>query len=321
MLRVDKLSKRYDNIWALRDVEFEVGEAEILGIFGGTGAGKSSLLRCLAGVEQPNSGTVSVDGIDVTGLLPGDRDIYLNEPPKRGPLGSLFAGKETPLSDGVAKIREVGETLGSAKKVLLLDEPFCFADLVERDRLINDIQMTAKRGHAVIIASAEFTHIASLCDRVLVLINGEVGQIDTPHNVYDHPASTAVAAIVSRNNLFAARRLTSTDADQPEFQTIDGGHRIFAKAVQKNQLGAINQNVTLAIRPEQISISFGASFPEDNVLKAVVTGIRFNGETTLIELDAEGLRLEARVFRVVGLDTGQECLIGMPPDWIQVLKD
>ncbi len=321
MLRVDKLSKRYDDVWALRDVEFEVGSGEILGIFGGTGAGKSTLLRTLAGVEPHNGGTVAVGGVDVTGAAAKDRNIYLAEEPKRGPLSSIFGSKETPLSNGVAKIREVGETLGSEKKVLLLDEPFCFADLIERDRLIDDIRSAASRGHAVVLASAEFTHIASVCDHVAVMVGGEIRQIDTPQDLYDHPISSAVAAIVGRNNLFAARRLTSTDADLPEFQTIDGGHRIFTRSVKKNQLGAINQNVTLSIRPEQVSISFGASFPEDNVLKAVVTGIRFSGETTLIELDAGGLKLEARVFRVVGLDTGQECLIGMPPERVQVLKD
>ncbi|HQX57370.1 MAG TPA: TOBE domain-containing protein, partial [Pyrinomonadaceae bacterium] len=100
-----------------------------------------------------------------------------------------------------------------------------------------------------------------------------------------------------------------------------GEHRIFAQPTEKRRIGAINQTVTLAIRPEHISITFGASFPEDNLLKAVVTGIRFLGDTTLIDLDANGLRLSARVFRVVGLNIGEECMIGMPPHRILVLKD
>ena len=103
--------------------------------------------------------------------------------------------------------------------------------------------------------------------------------------------------------------------------TIEGEHRLHARTTEKSRLGAINKNVLLAIRPEQISISFGASFPEDNLIKAVVAAIRFHGETTIVELDANGLRLKARVFRVVGLTVGEECMVSLPPDRIHVLKD
>lgn len=83
----------------------------------------------------------------------------------------------------------------------------------------------------------------------------------------------------------------------------------------------MNQNVTLGIRPEQISIAFGASFPEDNLLKAKITGIRFLGANTLVELDAHGLRLDALVPRLVGLDPGDKCMLGLPPDRIAIYKD
>ena len=126
--------------------------------------------------------------------------------------------------------------------------------------------------------------------------------------------------MVGTNNLVSARRLSSTDAELPEFQTIDGGHRLLSRVTAKASLGAINQNVTLAIRPEHVSISFDASFPEDNVLKAVVTKVTFLGATTLVTLDAGGLTLDSRVFRVVGLNVADECMIAIPPHRIQVLK-
>jgi ABC-type sugar transport system ATPase subunit len=109
--------------------------------------------------------------------------------------------------------------------------------------------------------------------------------------------------------------------DIPEFHTIDGGHRLFAQRIERGALGALNQNVTLAIRPEYISIAFGASFPEDNLLKATVKKIQFLGGTTLVDLDAEGLMLQALVPRVVGLNPGDECMVGLPPDRIQIFKD
>jgi ABC-type sugar transport system ATPase subunit len=96
---------------------------------------------------------------------------------------------------------------------------------------------------------------------------------------------------------------------------------LFAQRIERGALGALNQNVTLAIRPEYISISFGASFPEDNLLKATVTHVRFLGPTTLITLDADGLKLEALVLRLVGLKAGDECMVGLPPDRIHIHRD
>ena len=71
--------------------------------------------------------------------------------------------------------------------------------------------------------------------------------------------------------------------------------------------------------PEEISISFGASFPEDNLLKATVTEVTFLGPVTRVRLDAEGLELQAIVLRLVGLEIGEECMVGIPPDRIKIL--
>jgi len=140
-------------------------------------------------------------------------------------------------------------------------------------------------------------------------------------NEVQNPVSAQVARVFGRNNLIPARRLTSSKNETQEFQTVVGSHRIFAALQDKKNLGAINQNIFLAIRPEHISISFGASFPEDNLLKATVTNVKFFGHMTLIGLVAEGIELEAMVLRLVGLNVGDECVVGLPPDRILILKD
>ena len=86
-------------------------------------------------------------------------------------------------------------------------------------------------------------------------------QTGTAEELYESPVSTIVARVTGRCNIFLARRLTSTKFDIPEFQTINGAHRLFAEKSDIAKLGAINRNVSLAIRPENISMSFGASFP------------------------------------------------------------
>ena len=89
----------------------------------------------------------------------------------------------------------------------------------------------------------------------------------------------------------------------------------------QSSIGAITAPLTLTIRPEHISISFGASFPEDNLLKAKITDVQYLGATTRLKLDANGLILEAVVLRLVGLNIGDECMVGLPPDRILVLKN
>ncbi len=195
-------------------------------------------------------------------------------------------------------------------------------DASECEALAEKIRNVARnREVSVLFASNDFEQILLACDRAAVIVRGEIKQTGAPSEIYERPESRVVAAVTGRHNLFEARRLTSSKAEIPEFHTIDGGHRLFAQRIERGALGALNQNVTLAIRPEQISISFGASFPEDNLLKATVRRIQSLGPTTLIELDAGGLRLDALVLRVVGLNVGDECMVGLPPDRIQIFRD
>ena len=189
---------------------------------------------------------------------------------------------------------------------------FYFAELRQRTR---DKNLT------VVFTTNDFDEIFALCDKVAVLAKGEIQQFDVPREVYEKPVNAEVARITGRNNLITARRLSSSKKETPEFLTLDGDHRVFADRPEKSALGAITQNVCLAIRPEHISISFGASFPEDNLLKATITEIIFQGSTTLVKLDANGLMLIALVLRLVGLNIGDECMVGLPPDRILVLKD
>jgi len=87
------------------------------------------------------------------------------------------------------------------------------------------------------------------------------------------------------------------------------------------RLGAINKNVRLGIRPEHLSLSFGAAFPEDNLLRATIGTKRFCGPFTLVELSCNGLQLTASVPRLVGISAGDECMVGLPPDRIRVFAE
>ncbi|MEJ7846598.1 MAG: hypothetical protein WKF92_00750 [Pyrinomonadaceae bacterium] len=135
---------------------------------------------------------------------------------------------------------------------------------------------------SVVFATSSYKAILNYCDSVAVLSCGGIIQTGTPQQVYSNPASYEAARITGRNNLFEARRLWSSKSEIPQFQTLLGELRLGVKKIDRSALGAINQNVWLGIRPEHVSIAFGASFPEDNLLKALITGVRLLSSTTLV---------------------------------------
>ena len=305
----------------MRDVSFEVSKGEIFGVFGLTGAGKTTLLKTIEGTVGSNGGSVLFDDRDLTAA---SRDAKkLNRPDlTRGSIWKRLFRDRSSESTHSRRQRIITEALSSTERVLLLDEPFSGMDTDERVASYSECASAAHdKGLPIVIASNDFEEVLQTCDRVAIMVRGEIKQIGAPQEIYESPDSRVVAAITGRNNLFAARRLTSSKAEIPEFHTIDGGHRLFAQRVDRGALGALNQNVTLGIRPEHISISFGASFPADNLLKAEITAVKFLGPTTLLDLNADGLSLQALVLRLVGLNPGDECMVGLPPERILIFRD
>lgn len=321
-LKVENLSKRYEQNWVLKDVSFEAVEGEILGIFGVTGAGKSTLIRLISGVEPCNGGTISYNSKDVTTLSCDERNFHFPRVTNDSFWKSLFkTEKKSALADGEGQVLALNEAMEKAESVLLLDDSFCYMDRLLRHENYNKLKEKVRQNKLIVlIATNDFDEAMMLCDRVVFIDKGAVLQIGTPDEIYLNPASSRVAYISGRNNLIAARRITSNKTETPEFQTIKGEHRLFTQKIQKSRFAPINQNNILTIRPEHISISFGASFPEDNLLKAKIADVKFQGATTLVVLDAGSLMLEALVLRLVGLTVGEECVVGLPPDRIQVFK-
>lgn len=321
-LKVDKLSKRYGNKWALRDVSFEVDDGSVIGLFGASGSGKSTLLKLIAGTAKPTGGTIELDGRDITTAKRRERGVSLHSGEPGRTVGEMLGRLFEKNSAGEIHISRFQNAASGTDRIWLLDEPFVHMDAAQRQTCFEMIRRSAKaRGRIVLFATSSFEQVLDLSDEVAVIDAGEIVQTGTPQDIYDEPDSVKIARATGDVNLIKARRLTSSNDDLPEFYTIDGAHRLFAPRPEKAKLGAIDQDVTLAIRPEQVTMSLGSSFPEDNLLKGIVSAIRPRGPTSIIEFDANGLRLMTRVFKVVGLKVGDECMLGLPPHRITVLRD
>ncbi len=322
-LQIKNLSTRYDGKPIIKNVSFTVERGEILGIFGLVGAGKSTLIRSVAGLIDDTDGKIQFEAADLTTVPCEERGFHFPDVSNQAFWKETFKTKDaSQLADGEGQVLALVDALEKAEDVVLLDNQFCFMDKKTREVNCEKLrQAVREKNLSVIFATNNYEEIFSICDRVAILHDGEIRQIGTPSEIYRNPNSAIVADVTGKNNLIRAKLVSNKNAENPEFQTIEGEHRLFTDKTEQELSALSGKIVTLAIRPEHISISFGASFPEDNLLRAEITSVIFQGSTTTIQLSAGGLELEALVLRLVGLKVGEECMVGLPPDRISVLID
>ncbi|MGI8469661.1 MAG: ABC transporter ATP-binding protein [Pyrinomonadaceae bacterium] len=319
-LKISNVSKTLNGKLILRDISFEVSRGEIFGLLGANESGKTTALEVISGLEKADSGKIFFDDKDLTDAP--KRDFCFVRPADQNlPIWHYFFYKSLmkmkDFSEYFKQKADFEKSLFEARNVLFLDEPFSSFDRNRRDEALEKLQKTAKEKNlAVILATNNYEDAFAVCKRVGVLCNGEIAQTGTPRELYEKPNCVAVAAALGRCNFIEVTRVSFTNQNSPEFQTLNGEHRLQTDKTEKKLLGAINAPLTLAVRPEHISLSFGASFPEDNLLKAKISGVQYRGATTRVLLDANGLILEVLVLRLVGLNVGDECMVGLPPDRI-----
>ncbi|MCB1023858.1 MAG: ATP-binding cassette domain-containing protein [Acidobacteria bacterium] len=317
-LTINQLSKKSESGVNLRDLTFSVERGEIFGILGADQSSKTDILRLLSGIDKQSSGTIFFDGKPIENGREAGFYYLGDETSSR--WRNIFSSTKTE-SQAVTHSNLLRAALPKLKNVFLVENPVQNLDITETKIICKLIKETTRQNKiCTVVVTNDPLEIFQLCDRVAILNDGMFVQVGTPEEVYTAPNCLASASLFGNNNLIAARRLTSSKTAMPEFFTIDGEHRIITDQVDKSELGAINQTIFLAILPEHLALSFGASFPEDNLLKVKITQIDFLGPTTAIRMDANGLQLNALVLRTVGLNIGDECMVGLPPDRIRVLK-
>jgi ABC-type Fe3+/spermidine/putrescine transport system ATPase subunit len=314
ILALDKVSIRIKDKWILRDCSFELEKGKIFGVLGVSGSGKTTLLKIISGKIEKYTGKLNNPFSDTFSYTQENSSTWKN----------LFKSNQNELSKGEKQKLEIENLLSqvTTESLLILDNPFSDLDDMWKKEIFEKIEKTVKEKQITVLFSTHSQEDAFLLsDKIGILDKGFFAQIGTPKELYENPEKISVASIFGRNNLIEARRITFSNQQIPEFQTIIGEHRLQTGKTAKFSLGAITKNITLSIRPEFVSISFGASFPEDNLLKAKIVKIQYLGATTRVFLDANGLILESLVLRLVGLNIGDECMVGIPPDRLNILKD
>ncbi|MBS0540824.1 MAG: ABC transporter ATP-binding protein [Proteobacteria bacterium] len=347
-IRLDRVSKRFDHtvkgeVYAVRDVDLSVAEGELLTLLGPSGCGKSTTLRMIAGFEEPDGGTISIDGRDVTHVLPNKRGIgFVFQNYALFPHLSIFENVAYGLrvqgkAEGeiVRAVAEVLELVGLAKyerqqphqlsggeqqrvalaravvfqpKVLLFDEPLSNLDAKLRVEMREQIRSLQKRiGITTVYVTHDQEEAMAISDRIAVMERGQIVQDGTARDLYYTPATEFVARFIGRTNLLAGRVVAGGDV---EFEGV---------RVPLGAKLAAGSAVKLVVRPEMIDMAPGRA-GEAGVGKILQR--TFLGEKTDYEILLGGTRLQAcrsDAFRTGTFDVGDEVKVSVDPANIHLL--
>lgn len=301
-VQIENLSKHFDGFPAVNNVSLDIFKGELFSILGGSGCGKTTLLRVLAGFEQPTSGRILIDGIDMTGVPPYQRPVNMmfqsyaifphmnvednvayglkkERLPKHEirsrvadmlelvQLTEFARRKPRQLSGGQRQRIALARALVKRPKVLLLDEPLAALDKKLREHTQFELMnIQEQTGVTFIVVTHDQEEAMTLSTRIVVMREGRFIQCGTPGEIYEYPVNRYVADFFGTINLFEG---TVGRADGRTVTVVcDGGDTdIKARPVNQPARGA---TLTVAVRPEKISIS---RKPPDADAAAVLKGV------------------------------------------------
>lgn len=325
-LEIEDVSRHFRNIRAVDHVSLTVRKGEFYSLLGPSGCGKTTLLRMLAGFEQPDTGRIRLDGRDITDLPPHKRTvntIFQNyalfphltvrqniafglQVQKKMPrkeideavdrmlslvqLESQADKKPGLLSGGQKQRVAVGRALILQPQVLLLDEPLAALDLKLRQKMLMELDLIHDQvGITFIYVTHDQGEAMSLSDRIAVMNNGRIEQVGKPAEIYEAPRSSFVAAFIGDTNFFEGQVLELV-GDEYSRLKIAG----FADLVCFNdkKISAGNP-VFLSIRPEKFHIGRNRPelSPKHNIVRGRVEDIIYLGGTTKYWVQAEGHKI------------------------------
>ena len=298
-VEVEKIVKNYGALEVIHGISADLDDGQFMVLVGPSGCGKSTLLRMIAGLETVTAGRILIDGKEVNGLMPKERDIAMvfqnyalyphmtvaenmgfalklagrsaveiAERVKRASsvldLDPYLARKPVALSGGQRQRVAMGRAIVRAPKVFLFDEPLSNLDAKLRVQMRTEIRELHDRlKTTTIYVTHDQTEAMTMADRIVVLNKGSVEQIGSPRDVYERP-----------RNLFVAGFIGSPQMN-------------FLKGEIATRLGAN----TIGIRPEHITMTAdGDGWP------ARIVSAEYLGSDTFLQTElSDGARLTVRV--------------------------
>uniref|UniRef100_UPI0018807F0B ABC transporter ATP-binding protein n=1 Tax=Oculatella sp. LEGE 06141 TaxID=1828648 RepID=UPI0018807F0B len=333
-LTLQNLTKRFPGITAVQDLWLEVEAGEILALLGPSGCGKSTTLQMIAGVLQPDRGTIALDGQILNTVPPEKRDIALVL--QRGllfphltvgenvafglkmrgvnrvereekaiamlrqvQLEGFVGRKPSELSGGQAQRVALARSLVIHPKLLLLDEPLSALDANLREEMQDLIlQLQTQTGVTMLIVTHDQAEAVVMSQRIALMFDGCLRQVDTPERIYQHPNDETVAQFMGGVNFF------SMQAQGRQWRLSNGCVLISEQSY--------HGSIQATIRPEQVQV-FTEARSQPNMVPATVIANRFTGTQRRLTLAiAPELTLQAWVTPAQDVQVGQSVWAYLP---------
>jgi putative spermidine/putrescine transport system ATP-binding protein len=348
-LSIQGVKKSFADLTVVQDFNLDVGAGEFVSFLGPSGCGKTTVLRMVAGFEEPTAGSIVIAGKDVTRLKPNQRNIgmvfqaYALFPNLTVAQNIAFGLKVAgmPKADSDKRVAEMLEliklpqfgdrypyqlsggqqqrvalarAIAPKPKLLLLDEPLSALDAKVRVSLRDEIRAIQKElGITTVFVTHDQEEALSISDRIVVMYGGKAEQVGTPFEIYNRPSTKFVANFVGTLNVLEG---TVTDASSGKVR-VGAGEVTLVGKLNGSKSG---DTLSLALRPEAISL--GRQAGRDATLGGEISEVSFLGSVIRVRV---GLGKEA-----VSLDTfnspasppptvGEKAEISFSPDDVLVL--
>ncbi len=315
-IRIKNITKKFGDFTAVNNVSLDIYRSELFCLLGGSGCGKSTLLRMLAGFEMPTSGTIEIDGQDMSKVAPYDRPTNMMfqsyalfphmsveknvsygllrdgvakdevvarvaEMLKLVKLSELAKRKPHQLSGGQKQRVALARSLIKKPKLLLLDEPLGALDKKLREETQFElVKIQESLGVTFIVVTHDQEEAMTLSTRIGVMNAGEIVQVDEPRDVYEEPNSRFVADFVGSVNLFAGE-VDAGAADKLRISAAESGGDIIVDPVAGLKA---KQKVWVAVRPEKIRLLRDKPTGMANVRQGVVEEVAYMGDISVYKV-------------------------------------
>jgi spermidine/putrescine transport system ATP-binding protein len=343
VIGIERVTKRFGSFIAVDDAHFGIHRGEFFSMLGPSGCGKTTTLRMIAGFEQPSSGEIRLEGVDVSKVPPYRRNVntvfqqYALFPHLTVEANVAFglAAKKVSKSEIATRVKEMlgvvrladfgsrrpGQLSGGQQQrvalaralvnfpsALLLDEPLGALDLKLRQAMQLELKRIQREvGITFVFVTHDQEEALTMSDRIAVMSEGRVEQIGTPEEIYNEPASEFVAGFIGMANLLPAT-IEDVSAGGATAKLADGTV-VHGSSVDGLAAG---DGATFMIRPERMHLRVDG----DGGFGAEVSDLVFQGPLVRVELRAvDGSTLVAHV----GPDEGLPML--MPGDAVRVHWD
>lgn len=317
ILNISDIHKSFDGTEVLKGIEFTAKKGEFITFLGPSGCGKTTMLRIIAGLEEPDCGSVYLGGSDVTALAPNKRNVntvfqnyalfpHMNVAANIGyglkvkgigkdeikrrvsqmlslvQLSGFEKRMPSQLSGGQRQRVAIARAIINNPDILLLDEPLGALDLQLRRQMQTELKRLQKKlGITFIYITHDQEEAINMSDRIAVMRDGRLEQVGTPSEIYDYPKTSFVAEFVGMSNLFSGTVKSRTD----ETLCVE----VEGVSIPVNAMGTEHQavreenhtEVTLSVRRENLMLS---DVPSEHAIPVTVEENSYAGGMLRIAL-------------------------------------